>query len=225
MRGAGQAPTSRQMEALRWCTPRIERWWASQSIRFPWRGANEPWRSLVVEILLQRTRAEAVADVYDSFFARFPTPEALGGASEEQVRDAIASLGLLWRAKHLPALGRELAELGGEPPEERAELERLPGVGPYAAGAYLTLHRGKWAPFVDANIVRLLGRFLGFSWDGETRRKRWLIELVDELFAAGVDPVSTGYGLLDFTRDVCSRSPQCSSCPLASRCNFPEGHL
>jgi len=115
--------------------------------------------------LLQRTRADAVADLYDDFFATFPDPHALANASIDAVEEAIYPLGLQWRARYLSRLGGALAETNGVVRETRAEIEKLPGVGPYAAGAFLAMHRRQHASFVDANIVRLLGRYFGFEWD------------------------------------------------------------
>ena len=198
-------------------------WWRDQFFPFPWRVPAPEWQKLVGEVLLQRTRAGNVAAMYDEFFARFPTPDALARATAHEARDAIYSLGLLWRAGNLPPLGATLA--AGGVPTDRRELEALPGVGPYVAGAFLTLHRNERAPFVDANVVRLLGRYLGFEWDAETRRKRWLIALVERLFDNDYVPRDFGYALLDFTREVCGKPPRCELCPVRADCKTGQRGL
>lgn len=199
----------------------IMEWWNHQSFSFPWRESNrEEWELLVTEVLLQRTRANAVAAVHDAFFRQFSSPAALGSASVAEVEGAMYSLGLSWRAKFLTQLGRRLHELGAVP-ETREEIESLPGAGPYVAGAFLALHRNRHATFVDANVVRLLGHYFGFGWDGETRRKRWFLDLVDRLFDHPYEPREFGYAVLDFTREVCSRTPDHEACPscIRARCS------
>lgn len=199
----------------------IIEWWEPADYDFPWRTEDEDeWKLLVTEILLQRTRAEAVASTYHEFFERFSTPTKLAEATVEEIEQAMYSLGLRWRAKFIKQLGEKLEEVGGAVPDTREEIEALPGVGPYVAGAFLALHRCEHAAFVDANIVRLLGRYLGFEWHGETRRRKWFLELVDRFFEHDFDPSDFGYAVLDFTRDVCSRSPDHSECPqrIRERC-------
>lgn len=198
----------------------IRDWWQEDERTFPWRTQSEEWRQLVTEVLLQRTRAEAVAQIYESFFTRFPSPEYLGNASIEEIEKEIYSLGLIWRARYLRELGVALATRKGETPEETEDLKKLPGVGPYVAGAMQVLHRNKQDAFVDANVVRLLGRYFGFEWDGETRRKKWFLQLVDRLFDHNYEPRTFGYALLDFTREICAPRPLCDICPLKDKCSF-----
>lgn len=204
---------------------KIVDWWSEEDHNFPWRAPDEEWRLLVTEVLLQRTRAETVAAVRDDFFSRFESPASLGDASEKEIADAIYSLGLAWRAKYLRELGKTLAERNSVVPEATDEIRELPGVGPYVAGAFQALHRNRHASFVDANVVRLLSRFFGFERDGETRRKRWFLELVEHLFDHDFEPRTFGYALLDFTREVCARKAHCSVCPLRNRCVYGRDTL
>lgn len=193
--------------------------WASGNPReFPWRRDLPKWQALVSEILLQRTRAASVTAMYDDFFERFDSPARMASATEEEIRESMWSLGLLWRAKYLKELGAALENTAV--PETDGELRQLPGVGPYAAGAYLALHQNRPAMFVDANVVRLMSRFWGFTYDGETRRKRWFLNLVQVLFSHGYEPQDFGYSLLDFTREVCGVSPRCDECGASGHCNF-----
>ncbi|WP_230467192.1 hypothetical protein [Lujinxingia vulgaris] len=200
-------------------------WWSEDDHNFPWRAPDEEWRLLVTEVLLQRTRAETVADERNVFFARFNSPASLGDASEEEVAEAIYSLGLAWRAKYLRELGAALAKTDGVVPDSTDEIRELPGVGPYVAGAFQALHRNKHASFVDANVVRLLARFFGFEKDGETRRKRWFLKLVEQLFDHDYEPRTFGYALLDFTREICARKAHCSKCPLREQCTFGQNSM
>jgi A/G-specific adenine glycosylase len=130
------------------------------------------------------------------------------------------SLGLHWRAKLLRDLGRALAEGSGHVPDDYDELMALPGVGTYAASAWLSLHRSRRAVLVDSNIVRWLARMSGRPYDGETRRRVWVRELADEITPRqGVSRFN--YALLDFTMLICRPLPRCGICPFAaSMCEY-----
>lgn len=203
----------------------IHDWWQEDEDSFPWRKPAAEWQQVITEMLLQRTRAEAVAKIYENFFVRFPSPEELKIASLEEIEETIFSLGLTWRAKYLQILGAALVETGGKVPESTDDLKKLPGVGPYVSGALQVLHRNRRETFVDANVVRLLGRFFGFEWDGETRRKKWFLQLVDRLFEHNYEPRTFGYALLDFTREICAPRPLCEICPLKEKCSYYQSTM
>ena len=64
-------------------------------------------------------------------FARFPTPEALAGASRKEVEEIIKSTGFFRnKSKSLVGMAQALvADHGSEVPRSMAELRTLPGVG------------------------------------------------------------------------------------------------
>ena len=91
-------------------------------------------------------------------------------------------------------------------------------MGDYAAAATAAFHGGTRAAIVDANIVRLLCRLRGHEYDGETRRKRWLLELADRL-TPSVEFRDYGFAVLDLSMTVCRpRRPLCAECPLITWC-------
>lgn len=172
----------------------------------------------MTEVLLQRTRAAAVASVYSEFRQRFGSPDALARCSEASLLKTVGRLGLHWRAGFLIRLARDVAARG-QVPDDYDSLVALPGVGPYAASAYLSLHRNTRATIIDANVVRILGRMIGQAVDGETRRKPWVAEALRVL-----TPMRTfrdfNYALLDLGMLVCRRCPACHSCPLVAECRY-----
>ena len=175
----------------------------------------------MAEVLLQRTRAEQVVPVYLNFRRVFPNPASLAGADILDIERVIAPLGLRWRARFLRRLGKELA-LGETVPADLESLRKLPGVGPYAASAYLSFHVGKRVPIVDTNVVRLYGRFFGFRTGAETRRDRQLLHLADDITPKRVF-TRFNYALIDFTRAICRPNPIHGICPLARRCALYAG--
>ncbi len=192
----------------------IIRWGRRNYSSFPWRKTTNPWHALVAEIMLQRTKAEQVLPVYQEFASKYPT-------AAEYARDirgrVFQSLGLYWREKELRSLA---AELSSRPiPAGKQDLLNLPGIGNYIASAYRSLHREKREPIIDSNIVRLYGRFFGFDTHGETRRKRWFINLADRLTPSRSFR-DYNYALIDFTRAICRPKPLCDRCVLNKRCNY-----
>ena len=194
----------------------VTRWGRSNFADYPWRHTENGWLALVAELMLQRTRAASVAPVWQEFADKYPTPEDCASAPPGEPEELIERLGLAWRAPLLRSLAQVLSEPGA-PPDGHAALQGLPGVGDYAAAAYRSLHAGRRAVIVDANVVRWICRMTGDDWDGETRRKRWLRELSAEL-----TPRTTfrdyNYGVLDLTMTVCGRNPKCKECPVVTMC-------
>ena len=193
------------------------RWWQDNHSDFPWRTEHSQFHALIAEILLQRTRAEQVAMVFHDFTVRFPTPEALAEASVSDIETEIYSLGLRWRAKSLSKLGKRVAESNGVIPTDIQQLLKLPGVGPYVASAFLSLHAGVRSSVVDSNVVRFYGRYFGFDTDSGSHRQYFVCELSNR-----ITPARTyrrfNYALLDFCRTVCRPRTDHRNCTLAQRC-------
>ncbi|HVB22873.1 MAG TPA: hypothetical protein VNG51_13095 [Ktedonobacteraceae bacterium] len=182
---------------------------------YPWRTPDQLWHGLVAEILLQRTKAKNVVPVYATFIHRFPTLESLAQTSVEDIKAIIYPLGLRWRAPLLKKLGESLVEMHGEVPRSYEKLLELPGVGVYVASAWLAFHGEGKSIIIDANVVRWLCRIVDKPMDGETRRKKWLIELAEQL-TPGDNCKEYNYAVLDFSMEVCTSIPKCLECPLGA---------
>ena len=193
--------------------------WGRRNVRaYPWREEMPLWQALIAEVMLQRTRADQVVPTFHRFRERYRTPAALANASAEELAGLVGPLGLRWRGRLLHQLAQEIARLDGELPLDQTALEELPGVGPYAAAATLSLHANRRAVLIDSNIVRVLCRLVGVEYDGETRRKRWLREL-----ARAMTPPRAhrdyNYAVLDLAALVClPRTPKCDECPILTWC-------
>jgi A/G-specific adenine glycosylase len=179
---------------------------------FPWRKPAKRWHALLAEVLLQRTRAASVVPVYEQFVSQYPEPADLAKASLEDIEELIYSLGLRWRAPLIKQLGETLSQ-SGTVPDSLESLLSLPGVGPYAAAAYLGFHGGSRAVIIDANVVRWLCRLVDRPFDGETRRKKWLIDLAN-VMTPDQKWTEFNYAVLDFTMQICAKVPRCSICPI-----------
>lgn len=111
--------------------------------------------------MLQQTQVARVMEKYDGFLQRFPTLESIAGARPRQVREAWHGLGYYARAANLHRLARSIVREGDGPatlPDTPEELRRLPGIGPYTAGAVASFAFERRAALVDTNVARVLRR-------------------------------------------------------------------
>lgn len=119
----------------------------------PWRKLQTPYRVFVSELMLQQTQVERVIPKFNAFIRMFPTFKKLSRANLGEVYELWAGLGYNRRAKFLRDSAKTVAEVyGGKLPKVKEELTKLPGVGPYTAGAILAFSHGNPEPFVETNI-------------------------------------------------------------------------
>lgn len=200
-------------------------WGRANYRNFPWRSPDKPWHALIAEVLLQRTKVSSVVKVYECFVETFPEPVDLANAPVEDIERLVYPLGLRWRAPLLKVLGQQLYESNGRIPRTIEELTSLSGVGTYVASAWLSFHGGRRSTIIDANVVRWLCRLVDQPMDGETRRKKWLIELA-ELFTPTRNYKEYNYAVLDFTMQICTTRPLCTQCPIGAKyCKFGRKQL
>jgi len=62
--------------------PNFLKWLEANGRKFLWRATTDPWGVYIAEILLQRTHANAVKEVYPNFINQYPGPEKLATAAE-----------------------------------------------------------------------------------------------------------------------------------------------
>ena len=201
---------------------RLLRWGRRHFKQYPWRTETDPWLSFVAEFFLQRTRSRQVESVYLDFRERFPNAAALVDGGLPAVKEVTEHLGLHWRGPLLMDIAKTVVHRGGIPPENVEELCAMKGVGMYTAAAWLSLHRGKRAVIIDANVCRWLSRMTSLPYNRDPRHLRWVQELSERLTPRRVFR-DYNYAVLDVTMNVCMpRWPNCESCPLRSDCNYGQ---
>lgn len=200
----------------RYFVRRLLSWARAEGRSFPWRGETDPFRVLVVEILLQRSRGTTVAGVYHQLFRRWRSPRSLARAEVVHIEEVIRPLGLTRRAATLKRLAQEIAELG-EVPASMDGLLALPGVGRYAASATLAA-LGKRSHAVDGTSARVYRRYFGLSAERDSHVDEELWALVDQ--ASPRNPTREwNWAVLDLASAICLPSvPRCPDCPLRKRC-------
>jgi A/G-specific adenine glycosylase len=197
----------------------LMRWGRANRRSFPWRDTRDPFRILVAEVLLQRSRGRTVALVFDELFRRWPNAEMLARARISSIRSVIRPLGLVRRAGTLKALAAAIVERG-RVPRTLNELLELPGVGPYVANATLAVAFGQRVGVVDGVTGRVYRRYFGLEEGGLPSTDRALWEVVEGATPArGVR--QWNWAVLDLAATICLPvRPRCPCCPLVSSCSL-----
>jgi A/G-specific adenine glycosylase len=185
------------------------RWYQSHRRDLPWRRTRDPYAIWISEVMLQQTRVAAAIPAYRRFLERFPSPESLARATEQEVLAAWGGLGYYSRARNLHRAARRIAAHGF--PRSHAAIRELPGVGDYTAAAVASIAFGLPYAAVDGNARRVLMRLANdASLDVRAEAQRWLDRR---------DPGRFNQALMELGALVClPRRPRCGECPLAGSC-------
>ena len=210
-------------------------WYRRAARDLPWRGTRNPYAILVSEFMLQQTQVSRVLDFYPKFLKRFPTIEKLARSKPKAVMEAWDGLGYYARARNLHALARELSGTGYRVPADPVELQKLPGVGRYTAGAVACFAYEKPVPTVDTNVARVLRRAFFGEWgvgSGTSRSNRTTPHSppsqrdVWQLAAAitpkhGKTAWKFNQALMELGALICpARTPKCPECPVRAECRL-----
>lgn len=202
-------------------------WFHENRRDLPWRYDRDPYKVWVSEIMLQQTQVDTVIPYYNRFMEKFPTVHALADAADEDVLKAWEGLGYYSRARNLHSAVREVArDYGGVVPNQPEEISRLKGVGPYTAGAILSLAYGKAEPAVDGNVMRVMARLFAIEDDIAKQATRVKMEqLVRQLIPPDA-PGAFNEGLMELGALICTpRNPDCLFCPLIAECKGREAGI
>lgn len=193
-------------------------WYARMRRDLPWRRTRDPWRVLVSEVMLQQTRVATVIPYYERFLARFPTPEALAAAPEDELLALWAGLGYYGRARNLKRAAEAITARGGFP-RTLEEWRALPGVGDYTAAAVASICFHEPVAVMDGNVVRVIARLSAETGNPSSAPVRLRLK---ELAQRMLDPRRPGdfnQALMELGATVClPRQPKCLLCPLLRQC-------
>jgi adenine-specific DNA glycosylase len=150
----------------------------------------------------------------------FPDVTSLAKASSEDVNKIWAGLGYYRRAQMLLKGAQWVAnENNSTIPNDVESLLKIPGIGPYTAGAIASIAFGSVAPIVDGNVIRVISRLVATKFmtgSKDMNKLCWTVakDLVDE-----DDPGSFNQALMELGATICKpTSPKCDSCPIQEIC-------
>ena len=175
--------------------------------------------TLTVAVVLSAQATDAgVNKATEKLFKVADTPEKMLALGEAKVRDYIKTIGLYRnKAKNVIALCEMLiADFGGEIPQTRDELVKLPGVGRKTANVILNIAFGQPTMAVDTHIFRL-GNRTGMA-PGKT------VDQVEDKLVKRIPAhwmQHAHHWLILHGRYVCkARKPECWNCVVKDFCRF-----
>jgi A/G-specific adenine glycosylase len=201
---------------------RMLAWYDIHRRTLPWRAPKgrkpDPYGVWLSEIMLQQTTVQAVGNYYRKFLARWPSVQALAAAPLDDVLAAWAGLGYYARARNLHAAAKMVAnELGGKFPRTIEELRKIPGIGPYTAGAIAAIAFDVKAAAVDANAERVIARY--FAVREPLREAKPKLRALTESILPDERAGDFAQSLMDLGSAICTpKRPACTNCPWFEDC-------
>ena len=197
-------------------------WYRVHARALPWRARPgeqaDPYRVWLSEIMLQQTTVPAVKGYFLKFIEAWPAVESLAATPLDDVLKAWAGLGYYARARNLHACARVVAgQLGGRFPETVDELRKLPGIGPYTAGAIAAIAFGKPHAAVDGNVERVISRLYAIETPLPDSKPE--IRERAEVLVPQQEAGDFAQAMMDLGATICTpKSPNCLICPWAEHC-------
>ncbi len=182
-----------------------------------------PYTLLVAVVLSAQATDVGVNKATGPLFEVADTPEKMVALGLERVRDYIKTIGLFnSKAKNVIALSEILIrEHDSIVPQDREELEKLPGVGRKTANVVLNMAFGQPTIAVDTHLFRVANR-TGMA-SGKTPLA---VELALEKRIPAKWMLHAHHWLILHGRYICkARKPVCPVCPVSDLCNFKDKTL
>lgn len=174
----------------------ILEYYQQQGRTFAWRTTNNPYHILVSEIMLQQTQTHRVINKYEAFLQTFSTIQMLAEAPLRSVLSLWQGLGYNRRGMALHKAAQIIAqEYKGQIPNCPEKLQKLPGIGPYTAGAICAFAYNIPTIFIETNIRAV---FIQFFFNGLSKIKDKDIQKLVEQTVHKNDPRSWYYALMDY---------------------------
>lgn len=191
----------------------------------PWREDPTPYHVWISEIMLQQTRVDTVIPYFERFVQTFPTIRALAEGDEDTLLKLWEGLGYYSRARNIHKAAKLIVDkYQGEMPGSKEELLRLPGIGPYTAGAIASIAFGKKETAVDGNLIRVGTRLLAYdrsvvNAEGKRDLENFWASLLPEKNAGDFNQA-----IMDIGATIClpNGDPLCLICPINEFCTAFE---
>ncbi len=194
-------------------------WYRINHRILPFRMNNDPYRIWVSEVMLQQTQVNTVIPYYNRFMEAFPTVFDLAKATEDEVYKLWEGLGYYSRARNLLKCAKEIVELyEGIFPTDYKEALKLPGIGPYTAGAVLSIAYNLKHPAVDGNVMRVMSRLYNIADDIAVPKSKTIFEAKVQSILPD-DARHFNQAVMELGALICTpTSPKCPECPVQEDC-------
>lgn len=203
----------------------LNNWYKNNKRSLPWRDTGNPYDVWISEIMLQQTRIEAVIPKYLLFKKELPDIKTLADCSEDHLMRLWEGLGYYSRAKNLRKCAIVLMHsYGGLLPDSYEDLIQLPGIGPYTAGAIVSIAFGKAVPAIDGNVMRVITRRFAIKEDVRSEKtKEEVKSTLQKIYSSHQRPAfyqAFNQALMELGEVLCASNgiPLCNQCPWNRQC-------
>ncbi len=178
-----------------------------------------PYELIVAVILSAQCTDVRVNKITPDLLKKFPTVNDLAKGTHDEVFELIKSCSYPNnKASHLIGMSKMVVnEFGGQIPDNRNDLEKLPGVGRKTANVILSVAFDKPAMAVDTHVFRVSAR-LGLSPEAKTplETEKILVKLFPEKLLP-----KAHHWLILHGRYVCNaKKPKCENCGIKKYCDY-----
>lgn len=181
---------------------------------------TNPYTLLVAVVLSAQATDKGVNKATPGLFRAADTPQKMLKLGLEGVREHIKTIGLFnGKAKNVIALSQILVdEHGGQVPQTRDELVKLPGVGRKTANVVLNIAFDEPTIAVDTHIFRVSNR-TGLAPTSTPEK----VELELEKRVPDEFKRHAHHWLILHGRYICvARKPKCPECPVRDLCGYKD---
>jgi endonuclease-3 len=181
---------------------------------------DSPFELLIAVMLSAQATDVSVNKATGPLFAKANTPEAIYALGLATVKDQIKTIGLFnTKAANVMKTCKILIdEHHSEVPQDRAQLEALPGVGRKTANVVLNTAFGHPTIAVDTHIFRVSNRTKLAPGKNVRQVEEKLLKVVPDEFKVDVH-----HWLILHGRYICvARKPRCGACVIEDLCEFKD---
>ena len=192
-------------------------WYDKHKRKLPWRDINDSYKIWLSEVMLQQTQVNTVIPYYLMWIKKYPTLSSVAESNIDDLLKLWEGLGYYSRCRNFfKACQIIVSKYNGIIPADFIKLTSLPGIGPYIAGAVLSIGFNKSQPAIDGNINRIMFRYLGLKNQTNHNKKRVYSKLMTFI---NVRPGDVIQSLMDLGSSICKHSSvDCGKCPLSGSC-------
>ncbi len=194
-------------------------WYLLNRRDLPWRKNPTAYRVFMSEVMLQQTQASRVVPYYERWMKKFQDYSMVASACMDTLLLMWEGLGYYSRLHSLVNACKHIVKNHrGIFPSDYQEAISLPGVGPYTAGAVLSIAYNLPYPALDVNVKRVLARYCDI--DAPVDRGPDALYRNKVLFFMPPGKAGTfNQSVMELGALCClPRSPRCSECPVKGDC-------
>ena len=203
-------------------------WYKKEKRMLAFRKTKDPYKIWVSEIILQQTQMITGLVYYKNFIKKFPTIQSLASASENTIYSTWKGLGYYNRAKNLLKTAKIITKkYNGKLPKNSKELILLPGIGKYTAAAIASICYNEKIPVVDANVYRVLSRYLGIFYNTSKSNSYNHYYNISKSITKNVSKMGEyNQAIMDFGATICTpKKPLCKNCLLILDCEAYQTNI